>query len=93
MVVVDKEAFVRTYHEQLHELERVSVQFGIRNFSRPLNHHIPNTYRFFERPQTQATYTYIMDVMLLDNIVPHFEAHFPDNNTTVNNMIRKVQRC
>lgn len=91
MVVVDKGAFVRTYYRQLHELERVSTRFGIRNFSRPLNHHIPNTYRFFEKPLTKATYTYIMDVdvMLLDDVVPHFEAHFARNNTTVNNMIRK----
>ena len=69
----------------------MSLQFGVRNFSRPMNHHIPNTYRFFEIPITQARYTYIMDVdvMLLDNIVPHFEAHFPNTTSIINNIIRR----
>lgn len=46
---------------------------------------------FFETPVVYATYTYIMDVdvMVLDDIVPLYAAHFPNKPHLINNIIRK----
>ena len=91
MIVEDRMAFAKHYADQLRALEATTDRFGLREFSRPRNHHIPNTFRFFEQPITKATYTYVMDVdvMLLEDIVPWFTSHFPTPEKVVNNIIRK----
>lgn len=91
MVVVNDRKFMNKFKHELAELIKITTRFSIRNFLFPLNHHIPNTYRFFEKSFTESVYTYIMDidVMLLENVVPHFEQHFPyPKNKIYNNVIR-----
>lgn len=90
MVVVDRQRFETDYSSELGELRRLYPNFMVRNMRRPPNgKHMPNTYRFFEVPETAATYTFTMDVdvMLLDNIVPHYEKTWPAGSV-VNNIIR-----
>ena len=90
MLVVNRQRFEAAYRSELEELRRLHPNFMVRKMRRPPNgKHIPNTYRFFEVPETKATYTYIMDVdvMLMENIVPHYEKMWPAG-LVVNNIIR-----
>ena len=91
LVVEDVERFVNHYHSELYTLFAIHKRFIIRPFQNKFNHHVPNTYRFFETPVVYATYTYIMDVdvMMLDDIVPLFAARFPSKPHLLNNIIRK----
>jgi len=92
VVVVSKAAFERHYAQELEALRALECSnFIVRNMAREVcKHHIPNVYRFFEVPTIFGKYTYIVDVdvMFLEDCVPHFEAHWPDE-CVVNNMIRK----
>ena len=90
MLVVNRQRFEAAYRSELEELRRLHPNFMVRNMRRPPNgKHIPNTYRFFEVPETKATYTFTMDVdvMLLENIVPRYEKMWPAG-LAINNIIR-----
>jgi hypothetical protein len=71
-------------------LEQINKNFLIREPTYPRNKHIPNTYRFFEKPHVDSVYTYIadIDIMFLGNDMVHqYESHWP-NNLPYNNMLR-----
>lgn len=91
IVVVSTAQFEKKYARSLHLLRQVHTNFMVRDMDRKLNKkHMKNTYRFLEVPHTKGLYTYIMDVdvMFLENIMPHFERNWP-TNCVVNNIIRK----
>jgi hypothetical protein len=93
-IVVDVAAFCRTFEKELESLREIcGDRYLIRGFSRPLNHHIPNTYRFLEVPTVPATYTYIadIDIMFLEPIVENYLKMWPkgDPKPPYNNLVRK----
>lgn len=93
-IVVDVKAFCNTFKDELLTLREIcGDNYLIRGFSRPLNHHIPNTYRFLEVPTVSAKYTYIadIDIMFLEPIVENYLKRWPAGNPAppYNNMIRK----
>ena len=54
------------------------------------NRHIPNTYRFFEKPVIDSTYTYITDIDIMfleDNIVNKYKSFWP-SGLPYNNILR-----
>lgn len=94
VVVVKKATFSRAFEKELTSLQAIcGGQFLIREFSRPLNKHIPHTYRFLEVPTVLAKYTYIadIDIMFLEPIVENYLNMWPsgDPKPPYNNMVRK----
>jgi len=90
MIVEDVSAFKNKYKTELSVLEKINTHFLIRQPTYPRNKHIPNTYRFFEKPQVDSVYTYIadIDIMFLENdIVGKYVASWP-NNLPYNNKLR-----
>ena len=94
MVVVDPDKFQETYRSELEHLRRLYPQFLLRPMqNKPNGKHKPNTHRFFEVPETPATYTYIMDVdvMLMEDVVAPYEQFWP-STLPINNIVRNGTR-
>jgi hypothetical protein len=95
VVVEDSNRFSKTYEKELDVIRSLrGDHFIIRNFSRPITYHTPNTYRFFEVPTIKAKYTYIcdVDIMLLESIVDKYLDIWPSSSfgkIPYNNIIRK----
>jgi len=92
IVVEDKDEFENKYEKQMASVkEIVGTSFSVRNFQREFNHHHPAVYRYFEVPEMRGKYTYIIDVdiMLLEDILPHYLANWPDPSLPYNNAIRR----
>ena len=89
IVVIDKDKFQSHFSNEIEWLTSQNVNFLIRNQQKPMNRHLPNTYRFFEVPEVKAKYTYIcdIDIMLLESILPHYEKNWP-LNLPYNNKLR-----
>ena len=90
IIVEDVDLFKRTYEKELKVLSRYHTDFLIRDYQVKHNRHIPNTYRFFEKPVVKSKYTYItdIDIMYLEtNLVEKYEQFWPPN-LPYNNIIR-----
>ena len=93
IIVEDKAEFEKKYETQMTAVAEIvgTSQFLVRNFQHEFNHHHPSVYRYFEVPEVRGKYTYIIDVdiMLLEDILPHYLANWPDPSLPYNNAIRK----
>jgi hypothetical protein len=89
IIVLNKKKFILNYKSEIETLKKINNNFLIREPQYKLNNHINNTYRFFEKPTINSSYTYIcdIDVMILDNILPKFKKNWT-NNLCYNNIIR-----
>jgi hypothetical protein len=90
IIVKNPEYFKKIFKKELELLQKFNNNFIIRKYQYKINHHIPNTYRFFERPVVESKYTYIsdIDIMYLDkNITSLYEKKWPQN-LPYNNMLR-----
>lgn len=90
VIVVDSIKFKKKYNKELALLRRKNKNFKIREPVIKHNRHIPNTYRFFEKPVVEATYTYITDIDIIflgSDILDKYKCHWP-NNLPYNNILR-----
>lgn len=90
MIVENVVSFKNKYKKELLLLEKINTNFLIREPTYPRNKHIPNTYRFFEKPCVNSVYTYIadIDIMFLGHDMIHqYELRWP-KNLPYNNMLR-----
>lgn len=90
-IIIDNvPSFTKKYEKELSILRTIHTHFLIREPSHKYNQHMPNTYRFFEKPHVSSTYTYILDIdiMLLDHdILNKYLQSWPPN-LPYNNMLR-----
>ena len=82
IIIEDVASFKNKYNKEIQMLEKVNNNFLIREPSYQRNTHIPNTYRFFEKPHVESMYTYIadIDIIFLENdIVGKYLESWPIN--------------
>lgn len=90
LIIVDSNNFIKKYANEIAMLKKINNNFLIREPTIKHNKHIPNTYRFFEKPIINSTYTYITDIDIIfleNNIINKYEQCWP-NNLPYNNMLR-----
>jgi len=91
MIVENVVEFKSKYKKELTLLKKTNEHFLIREPTYPRNMHLPNTYRFFEKPHVDANYTYIadIDIMFLEKDMVSKYIQFWPNGLPYNNMLRK----
>lgn len=90
LVVKDKDAFLHRYEKELDAvISIVGSHFILRNFQKPFNKHMYNTYRFFEIPSIEAEYTYIIDIdiMILESVLEIYRDNWL-NDMVYSNVLR-----
>jgi len=90
LIVENINDFNKRYKNEINMLMKFNNNFLIRCPTFKRNKHIPNTYRFFEKPHVDSEYTYIadIDIMFLESdIVEKYKLFWPDN-LPYNNILR-----
>ena len=90
IIVQDVKNFTKLFNDEIEQLKKINSNFLIRKSGLKENKHIPNTYRFFETPHVEATYTYIadIDIMFLESdIVNKYKSFWP-KGLPYNNILR-----
>jgi hypothetical protein len=90
LIVENINDFNKKYKNEINMLMKFNNNFLIRCPTFKRNKHIPNTYRFFEKPHVDSEYTYIsdIDIMFLETeIVDKYKLFWPDN-LPYNNILR-----
>lgn len=90
LIVENINDFNKKYKNEINMLMKFNNNFLIRCPTFKRNKHIPNTYRFFEKPHVDSEYTYIadVDIMFLESdIVNKYKSFWP-SGLPYNNILR-----